>query len=197
MAKILLTIFCWLKTFILYFKYHKVSSWGSNWWEVSIDPGYMALSWTGHYMKQCWQRWLMLYMNQCWERCSTYVSKSCLSIHPFLILHVHSVAPTVLDGFLCLAQMIAGMRGCVECNDFWPWPISWRSFGHKTAEIWHILLCQFYSGYCSGVGFLSWFPLFCYFPNFSELPKYWSPMECHVHIWQMLLQLSWGDICPI
>ena len=65
---------------------------------------------------------------------------------------VHSVAPIVLDGFLRLAQMIAGMRGCVECRDFWPWLISWRSFGHKTAEIWYILLCQFYSGYRSGVG---------------------------------------------
>ena len=37
---------------------------------------------------------------------------------------------TVLDGFfLCLAQMITGMRGCVAYNDLWPWHISSRSFG--------------------------------------------------------------------
>ena len=37
---------------------------------------------------------------------------------------------TVLDGFFSyLAQMITSMRGCVTCNDLWPWPISSRSFG--------------------------------------------------------------------
>ena len=37
---------------------------------------------------------------------------------------------TVLDGFFpYLAQMIISMRGCVTCNDLWPWPISSRSFG--------------------------------------------------------------------
>ena len=37
---------------------------------------------------------------------------------------------TVLDGFFpYLAQMITNMRGCVAYNDFWPWPISSRSFG--------------------------------------------------------------------
>ena len=37
---------------------------------------------------------------------------------------------TVLDGFFpYLAQMITSMRGCVACNDLWPWPLSSRSFG--------------------------------------------------------------------
>ena len=37
---------------------------------------------------------------------------------------------TVLDGFFpYLAQMITSMRGCVACNDLWPWPISSKSFG--------------------------------------------------------------------
>ena len=37
---------------------------------------------------------------------------------------------TVLDGFFpYLSQMITSMRGCVACNDLWPWPISSRSFG--------------------------------------------------------------------
>ena len=38
---------------------------------------------------------------------------------------VCSTACTVLDGFFpYLAQMITSMRGCVACNDLWPWPIS-------------------------------------------------------------------------
>ena len=37
---------------------------------------------------------------------------------------------TVLDGFLpYLAQIIISIRGCVACNDLWPWPIFSRSFG--------------------------------------------------------------------
>ena len=40
------------------------------------------------------------------------------------------IKSTVLNGFFpYLAQMITGMRGCVACNDLWPWPISSRSFG--------------------------------------------------------------------
>ena len=42
---------------------------------------------------------------------------------------VCSAALKVLDGFfLCLAQMITSMRGCVACNDLWSWPISSRLF---------------------------------------------------------------------
>ena len=37
---------------------------------------------------------------------------------------------TVLDRFFSyLAQMITTIRGCATYNDFWPWPISSRSFG--------------------------------------------------------------------
>ena len=37
---------------------------------------------------------------------------------------------TVLDRFFpYLAQLIASMKGCVACNNLWPWPISSRSFG--------------------------------------------------------------------
>ena len=43
---------------------------------------------------------------------------------------VCSVASTVQDGFFpYLVQMINSMRGCVTCDDPWPWPISSRSFG--------------------------------------------------------------------
>ena len=36
---------------------------------------------------------------------------------------------TVLNGFFpYLVQMITSMRGCVACDDPWPWPISSRSF---------------------------------------------------------------------
>ena len=37
---------------------------------------------------------------------------------------------TVLYRFFpYLAQLIASMKGCVACNNLWPWPISSRSFG--------------------------------------------------------------------
>ena len=37
---------------------------------------------------------------------------------------------TVLDGFFpYLAQIIISIRGCVACDDLWPWPIFSRSFG--------------------------------------------------------------------
>ena len=37
---------------------------------------------------------------------------------------------TVLDRFFpYLAQLIGSMKGCVACNNLWPWPISSRSFG--------------------------------------------------------------------
>ena len=49
----------------------------------------------------------------------------CLS--PF---RVRPVASTVQDGFFpYLVQMINSMRGCVTCDDLWPWSISSRSFG--------------------------------------------------------------------
>ena len=45
-----------------------------------------------------------------------------------------STTCTVLDGFFpYLAQMITSMRGCVACNDLWPWSISSRSFSHDFA----------------------------------------------------------------
>ena len=47
---------------------------------------------------------------------------------------VRSTACTVLDIFFpYLAQMITSMRGCVVCNDRWPWLISSRSFSHGFA----------------------------------------------------------------
>ena len=43
---------------------------------------------------------------------------------------VCSVASAVQDGFFpYLVQMNNSMRGCVVCDDPWPWPISSRSFG--------------------------------------------------------------------
>ena len=37
---------------------------------------------------------------------------------------------TVLDGFFPYSsQIITSMRGCVACNDLWPWPVFSRSFG--------------------------------------------------------------------
>ena len=43
--------------------------------------------------------------------------------------YVCSTAHTALDEFFpYLAQMISSMRGCVACNDLWPWPILSRLF---------------------------------------------------------------------
>ena len=57
----------------------------------------------------------------------------CLSVCPSVCLlpfRVRPVASTVQDGFFpYLVQMINSMRGCVACDDLWPWPISSRSFG--------------------------------------------------------------------
>ena len=53
----------------------------------------------------------------------------CLSVCPLTFL-VRPVAYTVQDGFFPYSiQMINSMRGCVACDDPWPWPISSRSFG--------------------------------------------------------------------
>ena len=51
-----------------------------------------------------------------------------LSVCP-LTFRVRPVASTVQDGFFPYSvQMINSMRGCVACDDLWPWPISSRSF---------------------------------------------------------------------
>ena len=53
----------------------------------------------------------------------------CLSVC-LLTFRVRLVASIVQDGFFpYLVQMINSMRGCVACDDPWPWPISSRSFG--------------------------------------------------------------------
>ena len=57
----------------------------------------------------------------------------CLSVRLsvcLLTFRVRPVASTVQDRFFpYLVQMINSMRGCVACDDPWPWPISSRSFG--------------------------------------------------------------------
>ena len=61
--------------------------------------------------------------------CLSVCPSVCLSICP-LTFCVRPVASTVQDGFFpYLVQMINSMRGCVACDDPWPWPISSRSFG--------------------------------------------------------------------
>ena len=53
----------------------------------------------------------------------------CLSVCP-LTFRVRPVASTVQDRlFPYLVQMINSIRGCVACDDPWPWPIHSRSFG--------------------------------------------------------------------
>ena len=57
------------------------------------------------------------------------ILQRCPSVCP-LTFRVRPVASTVQDGFFpYLVQMINSMRGCVACDDPWPWHISSRSFG--------------------------------------------------------------------
>ena len=57
-----------------------------------------------------------------------WIHPVCPSVCP-LTFRVRPVASTVQDGFFpCLVLMITSMRGCVTCDDLWPWPISSRSF---------------------------------------------------------------------
>ena len=61
--------------------------------------------------------------------CPSVCLSVCLSVCS-LTFRVRPVASTVQDGFFpYLVQMINSMRGCVACDDPWPWPISSRSFG--------------------------------------------------------------------
>ena len=54
----------------------------------------------------------------------------CLSVCLFVRKPFVSALSTVQDGFFpYLVQMINSMRGCVTCDDTWPWLISSRSFG--------------------------------------------------------------------
>ena len=61
-----------------------------------------------------------------------WIHPVCLSVRPSvrpsvcpLTFRVRPVASTVQDGFFqYLVQMINSMRGCVACDDPWPWPIS-------------------------------------------------------------------------
>ena len=58
-----------------------------------------------------------------------------------LAFRVRPVASAVQDGlFPYLVQMINSMRGCVACEDIWPWPISSRSFGQNYSSGWILFI---------------------------------------------------------
>ena len=48
-----------------------------------------------------------------------------------------------------------------------------------------------------GLGLISQFPPFRYFPNFSASPKCKLPIDYHIYFWQVSPQLSCGDTCQI
>ena len=96
---------------------------------------------TSHYLSQCWPRsmspngvtrpqWVNYTLRN--EVRGGYIGFT-LSVCPSVCLlpfRVRPVASTVQDGFFpYLVQMINSMRGCVACDDLWPWPISSRSLG--------------------------------------------------------------------
>ena len=67
----------------------------------------------------------MTHVSWCMPGCSV-----CLPVVCPLTFRVRPVASAVQDGFFpYLVQMINSMRGCVTCDDPWPWPISPMSFG--------------------------------------------------------------------
>ena len=43
--------------------------------------------------------------------------------------HLKKKYTILLASFPYLAQVVVSIRGCVACNDLWPWPIFSRSFG--------------------------------------------------------------------
>ena len=79
-------------------------------------------------------KWVFIPPKRSWGGGGVYwihpVSLSlCPSVCP-LTFRVRPVASTVQDGFFpYLVQMINSIRGCVACDDPWPWPISSRSIG--------------------------------------------------------------------
>ena len=76
---------------------------------------------------------LSVCLSVCRSVCLSVCMSVCLSVCPsvcLLTFRVRPAASTVQDGFFpYLVQMINSMRGCVACDDPWPWPISSRSFG--------------------------------------------------------------------
>ena len=65
----------------------------------------------------------------CLSVCLSVCPSVCLSVCPLTF----SCPPCSIYSswwfFPYLVQMINSMRGCVACDDLWPWPISSRSFG--------------------------------------------------------------------
>ena len=98
--------------------------------------------------------------------------------HRYLLLLERN---TLLHGLLvCSLTLIS----CRYVENHW---LSW----HLHPEKLFILLCVL------GWGLLSQFPPFRYFLKFSASPKYMWAIVHHVHIWQVLPQLSCGDTCQI
>ena len=79
------------------------------------------------------------------------ILRRCPSVCPLTFL-VHPVASTVQDGFFpYLVQMINSMRGCVACDDLWPWPMSSRSFGLDLENRVHSVVSTVLDGFFSYV----------------------------------------------
>ena len=95
---------------------------------------------------------------------------------------VRSTAHTVLDCFFpYLAYMITGVRGCVLCNDLWPWPVSSRSFSHNFA----IKLLKY--GTSSFVCFTACTILDGFFPYFAQMITSIRGCVMHNELWSILV----------
>ena len=123
-----------------------VTSMVKTWLPNPKGRDYMGHRWTYTYCyKYCYKCWIILdktrmmlpydfhlkyYYTPRNEVSGGYIGFTlsvCLSVCP-LTFRVRPVASTVQDGFFpYLVQMITSRRGCVACDD--PWPFSSRSFG--------------------------------------------------------------------
>ena len=89
---------------------------------------------------------------------------------------VRSTACTVLVRFFLFpfnAQMITSMKGCVACNDLWPWLIYSRSFSHYFA----MKLLRYGTSCC--IHFTSCTVLDEFFPYFGT-NDHWRERECRL-----------------
>ena len=120
----------------------------------------------------------------------------------------------LLAFFQYLAQIIASIRGCVSCNDLWPWPISSRSFNldfenrvcsvtfsvldrlfpylpQITTTIRGCVVCEVYNNILK-------FQFFANFSNFSAFTLFWLGIQYElVNSMDMGFKMKWSIVWVI
>ena len=126
--------FCWQFYLVKQVKFAISRNFPANAWRVWPDIWHVDVPWP--WLERIkFLSWSVDFIIPPTQRsCWGYIgfTPSCPSVRPSVrpASLVRSAASTVQDGFFpYLVQMINSMRGCVACDDPWPWPISSRSFG--------------------------------------------------------------------